>query len=109
MAAIVETVLAADPRRLIVIDSPPLLSSSDALALASLGGQAVFLVQAGVTSRAAVDEALRLLAGHPRPWLLLNCPPARGATPLTGAGPLGAARGPGSAASCAEAGQPCRP
>src|SRR3954452_8212082 len=72
MAAIVETVLAADPRRLIVIDSPPLLSSSDALALASLAGQAVFLVQAGVTSRAAVDEALRLLAGHPRPWLLLN-------------------------------------
>src|SRR3954453_20034929 len=72
MAAIVETVLAADPRRLIVIDSPPLLSSSDALALASLAGQAVFLVQAGVTSRAVVDEALRLLAGHPRPWLLLN-------------------------------------
>ena len=56
MAAIVETVLAADPRRLIVIDSPPLLASSDALALASLAGQAVFLVQAGMTSTHSVPS-----------------------------------------------------
>ncbi|MDX6749964.1 TIGR03016 family PEP-CTERM system-associated outer membrane protein [Geminicoccaceae bacterium 1502E] len=72
MAAILDAVLAADPRRVVVIDGPPLLASSDAVPLAMLAGQTVFVVEAGATPRAVVDEALALVVEHSQVQLLLN-------------------------------------
>lgn len=72
MGAILDAVLASDPRRIVVIDGPPLLASGDAVPLAMLAGQTVFVVEAGQTPRAAVDEALALVVEHSQVQLLLN-------------------------------------
>jgi exopolysaccharide/PEP-CTERM locus tyrosine autokinase len=44
--------------RLIVFDTPPLLATSDAHVVASLAGQIVFVVRAGVTSLVSAQDAL---------------------------------------------------
>ncbi|MCX7630730.1 MAG: hypothetical protein N2038_10825 [Geminicoccaceae bacterium] len=75
MQRLVDAVLSADPRLVLVIDSPPLLASSEAQALARLAGQTVFVVAAGATPKRAVDRALALLVERTDVQLVLNRAP----------------------------------
>ncbi|USI72121.1 exopolysaccharide biosynthesis protein [Sphingomonas morindae] len=70
--ALFETLRAQDPRRILVIDSPPALAASPAGVLAALAGQAVVVVRADRTGEADLRHALELLSACPRPQLLLN-------------------------------------
>jgi uncharacterized protein (PEP-CTERM system associated) len=79
MKALVEAVLAADPALVLVIDTPPLLASSEAQALAHLAGQTVLVVAALTTPRRSVDEAIALVTEHTEVQLLLNRAPGRAA------------------------------
>jgi protein-tyrosine kinase len=58
--------------RVILIDSPPLLSRSESFALASQVGQVLMVVEAQRTSQAAVRAALDLLASNENVSVVLN-------------------------------------
>jgi protein-tyrosine kinase len=58
--------------RIVIFDSPPLLSTSEANVLATQMGQVVLVVEAEVTTQHAVKEALRLLEGCARVNLIYN-------------------------------------
>ncbi len=62
----------ANPRRIILFDSPPALATSAASVLASHAGQTVMVVRADRTAEADLREALDLLATCPHLSLLLN-------------------------------------
>jgi exopolysaccharide/PEP-CTERM locus tyrosine autokinase len=64
--------LARLERRLVVIDSPPLLLTSEARVLASHVGQVVLVVEAGVTPRQSVFEAIETLDSSKAINLVLN-------------------------------------
>ncbi len=61
-----------DPEGLVVVDSPPILLTSEARVLASLFGQVVLVVRAGNTPQQAVAEALSIIGEGPRIGLVLN-------------------------------------
>ena len=61
-----------DPTRLVLFDSPPLLITSEAMALASTMGQIVMVVRAGVTPQSAVLDAIELLGEGKSIGLVLN-------------------------------------
>jgi exopolysaccharide/PEP-CTERM locus tyrosine autokinase len=69
---VLDRLRAADPRRVIVFDSPPALAASPAGVLAMHCGQALFVVRAEQTSEADIREALGLVSACPKPRLLLN-------------------------------------
>lgn len=54
--------LGRDPNRMVVFDSPPLLATSEAQALAIAMGQVLLVVKAGSTDRTAVEAALSLVS-----------------------------------------------
>ena len=58
--------------RIIVFDSPPLLLTTEARALAMYMGQIVFVVRAGKTLQSAVQHALATIEACPTKMLLLN-------------------------------------
>jgi receptor protein-tyrosine kinase len=58
--------------RLIVLDAPPTLSTSDPAALAPIVGQVLFVVEAERTQREEVESSLDLLQACPTITLLLN-------------------------------------
>ncbi|HEX5184531.1 MAG TPA: hypothetical protein VFW19_15450 [Allosphingosinicella sp.] len=62
----------ANPRRIILFDSPPALAASSASVLASHAGQTLMVVRADRTAEADLREALDLLATCPHVSLLLN-------------------------------------
>lgn len=62
----------ANPRRIILFDSPPALASSAASVLASHAGQTLMVVRADRTAEADLREALDLLTPCPLISLLLN-------------------------------------
>lgn len=64
--------LAAVPRRIVILDSPPVLAASPASALAFHTGQVVMIVRADSTGEAALREALGMLGGCDHVRLLLN-------------------------------------
>jgi exopolysaccharide/PEP-CTERM locus tyrosine autokinase len=64
--------LAADPRRIVVFDSPPVLMASAASILASHVGQALVVVRADVTTESDLGEAVGLLADCAQIGLVLN-------------------------------------
>jgi protein-tyrosine kinase len=61
-----------DPKRIVLFDSPPLLVTSEAMALASAVGQIVMVVRAGVTPQSAVLDAIELLGEGKSIGLVLN-------------------------------------
>ena len=67
-----------DPQGLVVVDSPPILLTSEARVLASLFGQVVLVVHAGTTQQKAVLEAIELIGDGPRVGLVLNQASAEG-------------------------------
>lgn len=70
--ALLDALLAADPRRIIVIDSPPALAASPAATLALHVGQVMLVVRADRTSETELSEAVALLGGCETIQLLLN-------------------------------------
>ena len=62
----------AAPNRFIIFDTPPALAASPAAELAAHVGQAVLVVRADETSRAALEDAQQLLSACPDIKLLLN-------------------------------------
>lgn len=63
--------------RIIIFDTPPLLSTSEASVLASYMGQIVFVVEAERTPQEAVKDALAHLADSEHVGIVLNKAPAR--------------------------------
>ncbi|HEY1605972.1 MAG TPA: CpsD/CapB family tyrosine-protein kinase [Allosphingosinicella sp.] len=62
----------ANPRRIVLFDSPPALAASSASVLASHAGQTLMVVRADRTAEADLREALDLFATCPHVSLLLN-------------------------------------
>ncbi len=60
------------PNRFVIFDTPPALAASPAAELAAHVGQALLVVRADETSRAALDDARQLLSACPDIKLLLN-------------------------------------
>jgi protein-tyrosine kinase len=63
---------ARDPKRIVLFDSPPLLVTSEAMALVGAVGQIVMVVRAGVTPQSAVLDAIELLGEGKSIGLVLN-------------------------------------
>ena len=72
MTKLIQTIGRRYADRLIVLDAPPTLSTSDPAALAPIVGQVLFVVEAERTQREEVDPALDLLQACPTITLLLN-------------------------------------
>lgn len=72
METIVQQLVANDPNRIVLVDSPPLLLTSESRALAGICGQVVLVVRAGQTPQQAVFEALQLLGEGRSIGLVLN-------------------------------------
>ncbi len=64
--------LARDEQRIAVIDSPPLLLTTESHALMQVAGQVVVVVRAGVTSQQMLLDAISYLGGHSSVSLVLN-------------------------------------
>ena len=69
---LLDALLAADPRRIIVFDSPPALAASPAATLALHVGQIMLVVRADRTSESDLREAVALLDGCEQIQLVLN-------------------------------------
>ncbi len=61
MATLMMDIAARYPDRVIIIDSPPILASSEASVLAMLVGQIVFVVEAHKTDAGEIEQALKLI------------------------------------------------
>jgi len=72
MRQVVAQLQALDDYGLVLFDSPPILLTSEAQVLASLFGQVVLVVRAGVTPQQAVTDALAMVGEGPRVGLVLN-------------------------------------
>lgn len=77
MRAFVNDIASRYPDRIVIFDTPPLLSTSEAAVLAGYMGQIVFVVEAERTPQEAVREALSHISGHPSVGLVLNKAPSR--------------------------------
>ncbi|WP_242146088.1 AAA family ATPase [Sphingomonas sp. BAUL-RG-20F-R05-02] len=71
-AKLIARLLAADPRRVLIFDSPPVLAASPAAVLAHHVGQTVIVVRADRTVESDLREAVALLDGCEEIQLLLN-------------------------------------
>lgn len=69
---VIDQLLASDPRRIIVFDTPPALAASPASVLALLVGQVMLVVRADRTTEAEVREAVNILDGCEQISLVLN-------------------------------------
>ena len=69
---LIEALLAADPRRLVIFDSPPALAASPASVLANHVGQVMLVVRADRTSDGDLREAIAMLDGCEHIQLVLN-------------------------------------
>jgi exopolysaccharide/PEP-CTERM locus tyrosine autokinase len=70
--AVLDRLLEANPRRIIIFDTPPALAASPASTLALLVGQVMLVVRADRTTEADVREAVNLLDGCEQIHLVLN-------------------------------------
>lgn len=70
--AVIARLLAANPRRVVVFDSPPALAASPAAVLAAHVGQVALVVRADRTADGDLREAIGLLDGCEHIQLLLN-------------------------------------
>ena len=58
--------------RIIIFDGPPLLSTPEAQILTGLVGQVVFIIEAGKTPQAVVDEALQVIPEEQATGIVVN-------------------------------------
>jgi Mrp family chromosome partitioning ATPase len=61
-----------DPGRIIILDTPPLLSTPDAHAILDLADQIIIVVEAGVTKQSELKQILASLRGDKPVGLVLN-------------------------------------
>jgi exopolysaccharide/PEP-CTERM locus tyrosine autokinase len=64
--------LASEPRRIVLIDSPPLLVTSEAGVLTSLAGHVIVVVKASETPQQVVEQAIAVIADDKPVSLVLN-------------------------------------
>ncbi|WP_353203529.1 AAA family ATPase [Sphingomonas sp.] len=69
---LIAQLLAADPTRLLIFDSPPVLAASPASVLANYAGQVMLVVRADCTGESDLREAVALLDGCEHVQLVLN-------------------------------------
>lgn len=72
MARLLDEIANRYPDRIVIFDSPPLLLTTQARALARHMGQIVFVVHAEQTLQSAVKEALSTIDGCPVKYAVLN-------------------------------------
>jgi exopolysaccharide/PEP-CTERM locus tyrosine autokinase len=72
MRQLLDALIVNDPRRLILLDSPPLLVTSEARALLKVAGQAVLVVRAGQTPQQAIREAIAMFGERQAGGIVLN-------------------------------------
>jgi protein-tyrosine kinase len=72
MRDIVTTLCARNPRRILLLDSPPLLITNEGRALVKIAGQVVLVVRAGETPRHAVEAAIGMFDEKQAGGLILN-------------------------------------
>lgn len=72
MKAIVAALCARDARRLVLLDSPPLLVTNEGTALLKIASQVVLVVRAGQTPRQAVQAAVALFDVEQAGGVVLN-------------------------------------
>lgn len=72
MRKIVAALCARNPRRIVLLDSPPLLVTNEARALIKIAGQVVLVVRAGQTPRPAVQAAVALFDSQQAGGMVLN-------------------------------------
>ena len=72
MAEIMDELSTRYPDRIIIMDSPPLLITSEAPAVASQAGQIALVVESGKTSSEEIQEALELLDADKAINVILN-------------------------------------
>jgi exopolysaccharide/PEP-CTERM locus tyrosine autokinase len=72
MRKIVAGLCARNPRRIVLLDSPPLLVTNEARSLIKIAGQVVLVVRAGQTPRPAVQAAVALFDPQQAGGMVLN-------------------------------------
>jgi protein-tyrosine kinase len=72
MRQIVTALCARNPRRILLLDSPPLLITNEGRSLVKIAGQVVLVVRAGHTPLHALQEAVALLDPQQAGGLILN-------------------------------------
>jgi protein-tyrosine kinase len=72
MRQIVAGLCARNPRRVLLLDSPPLLITNEGRTLVKMAGQVVLVVRAGQTPKHAVQEAVALFDPQQAGGLILN-------------------------------------
>ena len=72
MTEIAMRLVASNPRRLVLFDSPPLLVSSEARALIQMPGQIIFVCRVGRTPRRALQDAIAQIDSKKLHGLVLN-------------------------------------
>jgi receptor protein-tyrosine kinase len=75
MATLLEDMASRYPDRILIFDSPPLLATTEARALASHMGQIVMVVEADRTTQALVKHALETIESCPVVMMVLNKAP----------------------------------
>jgi len=75
MASLLGEMAARYPDRVLVFDSPPLLATTEARALASHMGQIIMVVEADRTTQALVKHALETIESCPEVMMVLNKAP----------------------------------
>lgn len=69
---VIDALIAADPRRIVIFDSPPALAASPASVLAAAVGQVMMVVRADKTGDSDLREAVALLDGCAHIQLVIN-------------------------------------
>jgi exopolysaccharide/PEP-CTERM locus tyrosine autokinase len=72
MRQLVATLCTRMPRRLLLLDSPPLLITDEGRALTKIAGQIALVVRAGHTPRQAVIDAIGLFSANQAGGIILN-------------------------------------
>ena len=72
MRQIISSLCTRVPRRILLLDSPPLLITNEGQALVKIAGQIVLVVRAGHTPRQAVQDAIGLFDAQQAGGLILN-------------------------------------
>lgn len=72
MRHVLRRLLTENPRRIVLLDSPPILATSEGRALAKVAGQILLVVRAGQTPRPALKDAIALIDRARMGGIVLN-------------------------------------
>ena len=89
MRQIIKTLCGQSARRIVLLDSPPLLLTAEGRILLGLAGQTVLVVRAGQTPKQAVQDAIAMIGAPQVGGLVLNEVPASPADHYYGYGTYG--------------------